>query len=123
MTSWSLRLLNDRCPHPFINFNTRDPYPFLNQKPEKGTPLGRSLPVENFTGSTPSPVLMGVFLTIFVCDDNNGGTAYTKELADSLQFNCVVSVLRKSRQVHEQIIGRQSYSVPSDWYVIISKFI
>ena len=36
MTSWSWRLLNDRCPHPFINFNTRDPYPLIHQKPEKG---------------------------------------------------------------------------------------
>ena len=86
-------------------------------------PFGAESPRIELYREYPLPVLMGVFLTIFVCDDYNRGTAYTKELADSLQFNCVVSVLRKSRQVHEQIIGRQSYGVPSDWHVIISKFI
>ena len=44
---------NDRFPYPFIHFKECNPYPSIYLKPEKGTPFGRSLPVQVIIGSTP----------------------------------------------------------------------
>ena len=43
---------NDRFHYPFIYFNKGNPFPFTYLKVEKGTPLGRSLPVLAIIGST-----------------------------------------------------------------------
>ena len=42
---------------PFTDPNDRFPHPFYILKPEKGTPFGRSLPVQAVTGSNPAGVV------------------------------------------------------------------
>ena len=41
---------NERFRYRFIHFNQWNPYPFIYLSPEKGTPFGRSLPVNSIIG-------------------------------------------------------------------------
>ena len=49
----SFKHLNDSFLIPFLYLNLWNPYPFIYLQPEKGTLLGRSLPVLSIIGSTP----------------------------------------------------------------------
>ena len=42
---------NDRFPEPFMYFNKSNPYPLIYLKPEKGTSLWRSLPIQAILAS------------------------------------------------------------------------
>ena len=66
---------------------------------------------------------MCIFLTILVCNDNNGWTAYTEEFAHSLHLKSIISVLCQICQANEQLINRQSQHMSFNSIRIIAEFV
>ena len=63
------------------------------------------------------------FLTVLICDDNNGGTAHTKEFADSLQFKTVVCILFQICQVYGQLVDWQPQQMRLDRLITIIELV